>query len=231
MGAQFENRKRTELMMQGKWAKAKRGEVMTKLPLGWIKGPDGQYDYDPAVKETITMIITVFRQTKSLSRTVKQLKHARVKIPYRHSRTGSRKITQDRVRFILTHPAYAGIYIYGLSRARSAAAVLPAGRDGASADITKHGHLPPYMSREEQEELIAILESGSPKRKLRRGRCRTLIKGLLLCGTCGEPLEVARPLKTHRFMCRRTVRHSQKPCFILPATISNRAFSGKSSRY
>ena len=51
MVAQFENRKRVELMMQGKLAKAKRGEVMTRLPLGWIKRPDGRYDYDPAVKE------------------------------------------------------------------------------------------------------------------------------------------------------------------------------------
>ena len=141
MVAQFENRKRAELMMQGKLAKAKRGEVMTKLPLGWIKLPDGQYDYDPAVKDTIAMIINTFRQTRSLHRTVKQLAQARITLAPRWLRSpglksdagrplAGRKITLERVKAILTHPAYAGTYIYGLARSQAGGgAVLAAGRD------------------------------------------------------------------------------------------------------
>jgi DNA invertase Pin-like site-specific DNA recombinase len=41
MVAAFENRKRAELMMQSRLTKAKKGEVVSKLPVGWIKGPDG----------------------------------------------------------------------------------------------------------------------------------------------------------------------------------------------
>jgi DNA invertase Pin-like site-specific DNA recombinase len=123
MVAQFENRKRAELMMQGRLAKAKRGEVMTRLPLGWIKRFDGQYDYDLAVKDTIAMIINTFRQTRSLHRTVKQLAQARITLPPRCVRSPGlnrnvgrpfpgRKITLERVKAILVHPAYAGTYIW-----------------------------------------------------------------------------------------------------------------------
>jgi DNA invertase Pin-like site-specific DNA recombinase len=50
MFAQFENRKRAEVMMQSRISKARRGEVVSRLPVGWIKGLDGKYDYDPETK-------------------------------------------------------------------------------------------------------------------------------------------------------------------------------------
>lgn len=226
MFAQFENRKRIELMMQGKLAKAKRGEVMTQLPLGWIKTADGQYDHDPAVKDAIATIINTFRQTRSLHQTVKQLAQARITLPPRRFRSSGlkqnalrpfpgRKITLERIKAILTHPAYAGTYIYGLTRPQpgGGGAVSAADR-GAAGRITKHDNHPAYMSREEQAEIVAILASDVSRRPIHRGRCRVLTKGLLRCANCGERLQVSRPLKAHRFVCRRTVEHTEKPCFM-----------------
>ena len=37
MIAQFENRKRTELMSQARLTKAKQGAVVSALPIGWVK--------------------------------------------------------------------------------------------------------------------------------------------------------------------------------------------------
>lgn len=213
MVAQFDNRKRAELMMQGRLAKAKGGRVVSRLPLGWIKRPDGQYDYDPAVKETIAMIINTFWQTKSLGRTVRQLSEARITIPYStHSyRLRYRRITPERVRFILTHPAYGGTYVYGLGRSQAGAAVLPSGKDAETCCITKHDNHPAYMSREQQAEIKAILES-SPRRRQRRGRSRALTNHLLRCAVCGEPLEVSHPLKADRFRCRRRAEDTRQLC-------------------
>src|SRR5262249_14653017 len=81
MVAQFENRKRTEIMMQSKMTKAKRGEVVSQLPVGWVKGPDGKYSYDPETKEIIQTIIDTFRQTGAVYRTVKALAKAGIQIP------------------------------------------------------------------------------------------------------------------------------------------------------
>jgi DNA invertase Pin-like site-specific DNA recombinase len=114
MVAQYENRKRAELIMQGRWAKAKRGKVVSRPPIGWVKRPDGGYDYDLAVKETIAMIVDTFWQTRSLGRTVKLLAEAKITLPPRWFRSvalrmnaggpvPSRKITPERVIFILTH--------------------------------------------------------------------------------------------------------------------------------
>ena len=63
--------------------KAKQGEVVSTLPVGWIKGPDGQYDYDPETKDTIQMVIDTFWQNRSIRRTVKALAKAGVQIPSR----------------------------------------------------------------------------------------------------------------------------------------------------
>src|SRR2546426_12163353 len=70
MFAQLENRKRTEIMSQARKVRAKQGVVVSTLPVGWIKGPDGKYDFDPETKDTIRTIIDTFWQTRALRRTV-----------------------------------------------------------------------------------------------------------------------------------------------------------------
>jgi hypothetical protein len=71
MIAQFENRKRVELMSQARMTKAKQGMVVSLMPAGWIVGPEGKYDYDPAVKDAIQTVINTFWQTRTIRRTVK----------------------------------------------------------------------------------------------------------------------------------------------------------------
>ena len=73
MVAHFENRKRTEIMSQARKIKAKQGAVVSSLPVGWIKGPDGKYDFDIETKEIIRTIIDTFWQIRSINRTVKAL--------------------------------------------------------------------------------------------------------------------------------------------------------------
>ena len=68
-------------------AKAKQGAVVSALPVGWIKGPDGKYDYDPEVKDTILLIIDTFFQERSIRRTVKELTKDGVKVPLAHGAT------------------------------------------------------------------------------------------------------------------------------------------------
>jgi DNA invertase Pin-like site-specific DNA recombinase len=111
MVASFENRKRAELMVQSRLAKAERGEVVSKLPVGWIKGPDGKYDFDPETEDRIRMIIETFWQTRSVRQTVKALVKAGIEIPCskRSQRIHLFRPTLGRVTFILTDPAYAGV--------------------------------------------------------------------------------------------------------------------------
>src|SRR6266850_2553214 len=197
MVASFENRKRAELMTQSRLAKAKRGEAVSRLPVGWIKGPDGKYDYDPETKDTIRMIIEKFWQTRSVRQTVKTLAKAGIQIPCR--KRGQRiyfyRPTCGRVLFILTNPAYAGTYAYGKSQAQPGGMVLASGHSArvrlSEEDWIKiFNHHPAYMSLEEQEEIKSILKNNWFKRRNRAGRGRALVQGLLRCGVCGANLSV-----------------------------------------
>jgi DNA invertase Pin-like site-specific DNA recombinase len=211
MVAQYENRKRAELMMQGRLAKAKRGEVVSRLPLGWIKRADKRYTYDPNVKDAILKIIETFRRTRSLARTVEALAAAGIRIRYKPRGHGiaSRKITTDRVRFILRHPAYAGTYVYGIEKAGGELPATEANRQERCIAI--HDHHPAYLSREEQAEFKAILKD-DPKRAIKRGRYRSLLQGLVRCVICGESLLVVYRRKAFCFTCRRTLKNTSKPC-------------------
>src|SRR4029077_18037346 len=121
----------------------------------------------------------------------------------------SRKITTDRVRFILRHPAYAGTYFYGIEKAGGQ---LPATETNRQESyIVIHDHHPAYLSREEQTEFKAILK-GDPKPAIKRGRCRSLLQGLVRCVVCGESLLVVYRSKAFGFTCRRTLKNTSKPC-------------------
>jgi DNA invertase Pin-like site-specific DNA recombinase len=125
MVAQLENRKRAEVMMQAAMSKAKRGQAVSKLPTGWIKGPDGKYDYDPQSKDAIQIVIKTFWETRSIRQTVIKLAKAGVQLPSR-KKSGElyfTKPTDTRVIFILTNPAYAGTYVFARTKSQPGEAV------------------------------------------------------------------------------------------------------------
>ena len=98
MFASHENRQRVRLMSQARITKAKNGAVVSSLPVGWVKGPDGTYEKDPETKDTIQFVIETFWEKRSPRGTVKALAKAGVQIPCRRGKsllhkteTGSRE--------------------------------------------------------------------------------------------------------------------------------------------
>ena len=182
MLASHENRQRVRLMSQARITKAKQGEMVSVLPVGCIKGPDGQYDYDPETKDIIRTIIDTFFQTRSIRRTVIALRKDGVQIPSRHgSQVLFKKADIERVRKILLHPAYCGVYVYGRTQSKPGGPILP---NGQSQRIkvpeerwVKHfNHHPGYMSQEQQEEIKSILSKNRFERRHRPGRGRRFCK-------------------------------------------------------
>ena len=218
MVAQFENRKRTEIMMQSKMSKAKRGEVISRLPVGWVKTVDGHYEFDPETEEIIRKIIDTFWKTRSLGRTVKELAKAGVLLPCRrrHGQLCLKKPTMTRVKFILTHPAYTGTYIFAKTQSDPGArAAGQSKRIKLSEErwIKIVDHHPRYMTLEEQEEIKSILRRNQFKRRAPVARSRTAIQGLLRCGRCGSSVLVQHPSrKVITYTCRRLRDYGEKAC-------------------
>ena len=194
--AQLENKKRTEHMSKARMAKAKSGAVVSSLPCGWIRGPDGKFDFDPEVKDTILTIIDTFWQKRSIRKTVTALIRAGIKVPSRRGRQlHFAKPTLNNVRRILINPAYAGTYVYGKTESQRGGPVLATGQS-ARLKVPEHrwlkfpNHHPAYMTEAEQAEIKRILRDNHFVRRHRPGRGHALTQGILRCAVCGRSLSV-----------------------------------------
>ena len=119
------------------WPKLKAGSVVSSLPVGWIKGADGKYDYDPAVKDAIRTIIDTFFQVRSIRRTVRELTKTGVKIPCQvRAKLNFAKPSLEGVRRILINPAYAGTYVFGKTESQRGG---PVSANGQSARVKGSG--------------------------------------------------------------------------------------------
>ena len=183
-------------MSNARMAKAKAGSIVSSLPVGWNKGPDGKYDYDPEVKDTILTIIDTFWQERSIRKTVTALVEAGIKVPTKAERQLHFVTpTLNNVRRILINPAYAGTYIYGKTESQRGGPVLATGQS-ARVKVPEHrwvkipNHHPPYMTEEQQDEIRLILKDNHFVRRHRAGRGRALTQGLLRCSVCGRSLSV-----------------------------------------
>jgi DNA invertase Pin-like site-specific DNA recombinase len=192
--AEYENKKRTEHMSRSRMAKAKAGAVVSSLPVGWVKTPDGKYDFDPEVKDAIQAVIDTFMRVRSIRQTVKALTTARVKIPSRRGKTVSFiNPTLDRVRRLLINPAYTGVYVFGKTQSQLGGRTLASGQS-ARVKVPEHlwvkqpNFLPAYMREEQQTEIKRMLKDNHFVRRNRPGRGRALTQGLLRCAVCGRSL-------------------------------------------
>src|SRR5262245_12247871 len=194
--AQYDNKKRAEHMSNARMAKARAGAVVSSLPVGWIKGPDGKYDYDPAVKDVIRAIINTFWQQRSIRRTIKALGKAGIKVPYRQGkRLDFVRPSLGNVERILTNAAYAGTYVYGKTESQRGAPILATGQS-PRVKVPEHrwvkilNNHPAYMTPEQQEEIKLILRNNRFVRRDRPGRGPALTQGLLRCAVCERSLSV-----------------------------------------
>ena len=219
MIAHFENSKRTEIMSQARYTKAKQGMAVSALPVGWIKNPDGDYEFDLEAKDRIQIVIQTFWETRSIRRTVQALLKARIQIPARQGkRLCFKKPTLDRVKTILTHPAYAGVYVYGRTQSQPGGPVQPTGqtkrgRVPENRWIKIPNHHPAYLTPEQQEEIKSVFSKTHFERRDRAGRGPALTQGLLRCAVCGERLAVCyHRNKSYSYGCWKALKHAERPC-------------------
>src|SRR5262245_49713910 len=218
--AQFENRKRAEVMRQARFTKARQGIIVSPIPVGWVLGANGNYEYDPEVKDIIDLVITTFWKVRTLRGTVLGLEKAGVKIP---SKTGNRiqwsQPTLLNVTKFFKNPAYAGLWIYGRTKCSPELGVHRNG-DAVRVDMPEHqwvkvyNKFPPYLTIEAQEEIKAILKAHDFPQRHRPGRGSALCQGLLHCASCESRFLVQYDSNgSHRYWCGwKTIKHGQKPC-------------------
>jgi hypothetical protein len=208
-------------LYHGKLNKARRGELFTCVPVGYVRSASGGITLDPdeQVRSVVALVFAKFAELGSVPRLNAYFAANGIQLGvriYKGSEKGKlrwRPATRIALYRILRHPFYAGAYAYGRRRtepAASAAGRRPGRRSAPPEEwiCLIRDLLPAYISWEEYEQnrqRLAANDRGRGASRSASGRAPTLLNGRLTCGRCGAPMAArnARPGATPRYACDR----------------------------
>jgi DNA invertase Pin-like site-specific DNA recombinase len=191
--------------------KARRGELQSPLPVGFLYSPTNQpvVDPDKQVQESLRFFFETFNRAGSAMATIKAFLRQGLLFP-RRLKKGPHKgellwaeLTHSRALQVLHNPRYAGAFVFGRTHTRKKPdggdAFLKQPRDQWILLPNMHGG---YISWEQYEENQRRLREnaqahGHDRRKSPPREGPALLQGLVLCGVCGSRMTV-------RYHCRGT---------------------------
>jgi DNA invertase Pin-like site-specific DNA recombinase len=182
--------------------KARRGEFLSNIPIGFVKSDDGVLEKEPdeRIRRSIDLVFTKFLELGSARQVLIWFMEHELAIPAR-TMSGEvhwRRPAYGNIHRVLTNPVYGGAYAYGktesvvryeggLSKTRSRrrdrdqwVALIPGAHEG-------------YVAWEKFERVQRMIRSnrfvdGQPSGAARRGL--GLLGGVLRCRRCGRMLRV-----------------------------------------
>ena len=188
-------------MLEGRRAKAQRGELVLGLPRGYVLKPSGEVALDPdeEVQEIIRLVFTLFERRRSVSGVLRYLVDHDIRLPDRIRRGPNKgdvhwtRPNGQTLRDMLRNPLYAGAYVYGrrtyerrLRRPGQPHSGKRFLRDPKAWKVLHRGARPAYIDwdtfERNQEQMAAnrARHTGLP-----RGG-PALLGGLVACGLCGR---------------------------------------------
>ena len=193
-------------LQAGQESKARRGELLKRLPVGYLKDGTGKVVLHPdrRVCEAIQLVFTKFRELWSVRQTFQWFRDHDVELPANPIR-GTRLIwkipSQSLVADILRNPFYGGAYVWGR---RPTETLLingrlkkrqAANRRPEECRIFIAGHHVGYIDWATYEENQRMTRRNSvnwePDESMSAIRAgQGLLVGLLRCGHCGRKLHV-----------------------------------------
>jgi DNA invertase Pin-like site-specific DNA recombinase len=194
-------------LLEGRWNKARRGELMVPLPVGYIRTDHGEVLKAPdrQVQARLEYIFRLFAQHKVARKVLRQLVHEHLKIPCKvwgGPRHGT-VIWKDPDFFslirLLHNPVYAGVYAFGQkdydsfnrspTNGRGRVHPRPLEKWPVCLQDVYPAYIPWKQFVQNQEILRANgyrpANPGAP----RKGRA--LLQGIVYCGRCGARMKVA----------------------------------------
>ena len=192
--------------------KARRGELKTPLPIGFIYNEQERVVLEPdrQVQDTICKFFKTFQEQGSAMATVKHFRRQGWKFP-RKLRRGVHKgtivwgeLVHSRALQLLHNPRYAGAFFFGRSRQRKKGAGhvdfrrLPPDQWHTLLPDAHVGYITWDQYQRNVEQLSQNAQAlGGDRRKSPAGEGPALLQGLAVCGLCGRRMTV-------RYDCRET---------------------------
>ena len=204
---------------QGKLNKARRGELFTCVPVGYVRSPEGGIALDPdeQVRSVVSLVFAKFAELGSLTKTHADFVANNIQIGLRvYKGPGKGRLVWRRPRRstlyeMLRHPIYAGAYAFGrcpFDPTRRTPGNPKSGRRNVPREewiCLLKDKVPAYISWEQFEQngrRLATNDRG-PGSKKATGRAPTLLNGIVRCGRCGKPMAArnARASANPRYAC------------------------------
>jgi len=194
-------------MDQGKLNKARRGELVVRVPVGYVKSPTREVALDPdeQAQGVIRLIFDEFDRRGTVHGVLRFLIADGVRLPVRSQSRSTRgqldwrAPCRETVRHILRHPMYAGAYRYGFrptETRRQRPGQPRSGRGGGLAAedclVLLKDRFPAYITWERfeanQARLAAERARAESAGAVRNGNA--LLAGVVWCGRCGKRMYV-----------------------------------------
>ena len=206
-------------MYQGKLNKARRGELVVAVPVGYVKHPSGQVTLDPdeQAQGIVQLIFDQFDVQGTVHGVLRYLIANNIKLPMRsqagdnHGQLEWRSPCRETIRQILRHPMYAGAYRYGHRPTDSRRQTPGHPKSGRGSGLASEDCLvflkdrfPAYITWDRfeanQQRLAANRSRAESAGSVRDGAA--LLAGVVWCGRCGRRMYV------------RYRRHDRQPTFV-----------------
>lgn len=188
-------------MLSGRLAKAERGELAVRLPIGYVRRPSGEAALDPdeQAQHVVRLIFSAFSRLGTVNGVLRYLVGHEVQLPVRvHAGPAKGELewhrpTRETLQNMLHNPLYAGCFAWGrrqIDQRRKAPGRPGTGRvvkDSPEWLVLLPGRLPAYITQEQYEANIARI-AANQQTAATPGAPRdgaALLSGLLRCGRCG----------------------------------------------
>lgn len=216
-------------MNEGRLNKARRGELFNHAPMGYVRLPSGALAVDPdqQVQSVIRLFFEKFDQLGTLNALLRYLVRNQIRLPVRPFSGAERgqlqwhRPNRQTLRNLLHHPIYAGAYTWGrrpVDPRRKIPGRPSTGRKVATAEqchILLKDRCPAYITWQQYEANRRRLaenrnraSTAAGEALIARGAPRegpSLLGGLLICGQCGQRMNVQYHGKRNllRYACTR----------------------------
>jgi DNA invertase Pin-like site-specific DNA recombinase len=219
-------------LLGGLFAKAKRGELKFRLPVGFIHDHMDHIIFDPdqQIQASINLFFDIFKRVQSATGIVRYFRQHTIKFP-RKLHKGVHKgeviwgdLVHYRVLQILHNPCYAGAYCFGRLKSKK----MADGRISYKKQPPERWHSlikdhhKGYISWQEYERNQQILHenaqaNGRDRQKSPPREGPALLQGLVICGACGKRMTVRyhtiKGQKVPDYICQRAgIEHAEPIC-------------------
>lgn len=193
-------------MHDGRWAKARRGELVASLPVGYVRTESGDVvpHPDQQVQARLRYAFKLFAELRVARRVVARLRREKLKLPSQvwggpgHGGIQWKVATFGAVMRLLRSPAYAGVYAYGKKEYDSYERSPKTGRAKAKVravtdwPVCIRDVYPAYLTWEQFVQNQQTLRDnwfrsgtrGAPRKGM------ALLQGIARCGRCGARMSM-----------------------------------------